>query len=266
MNATRRHASSTRSGTDGSRLWYAPHPHLKTAPAAREACKVAEWVSSGRLPDPELNEQSLFVAMHTCAYRAYPRAGRSATPPAERQNWVAHWQTLRSHIVERNLGLAHSMLGRFKASRADHDDLLSEAMFALVRAVDRYNPWRGYRFSTYACNVIIRALMRRCRHQLLYQRRFPLLDAECSDQPEKSAADTEVYLERLRRAVRCNAGKLTDVEAKVLARRFPANASSPMTFREISRVVGLSRERIRQIEGVALSKLRLALMGDPVLQ
>jgi RNA polymerase primary sigma factor len=158
------------------------------------------------------------------------------------------------------------MIARFRAKGFDRDDLLSEALFALARAVDRFDPWRGFRFSTYACNVIIRALMRRCRNQITYQQRFPLLEAECYDHPEKPDSDGALYLERLNRAVRHNTGELTDVESRVLAKRFPSNNDSPMTFREISKVIGLSRERIRQIEGVALQKLRTALLTDSLLQ
>ena len=266
MNATATLTASNNARINRARLWYAPHPHLRTVSAAMAACNTAERISSAQQPDPESSEQSLFVAMHTCAYRATARARSPATPPAEREKWTIRWQTIRGHIVERNLGLAHSMVGRFSRARVDHDDLLSEAMFGLVRAVDRYNPWRGYRFSTYACNVIIRALMRRSRNQGRYQQRFPLLDAECFEHPRRDDSDDDLYLERLKRAVNRNAGALTDIESRVLAKRFPSNADSPLTFRQISRVIGLSRERVRQIEGIALRKLRTALRADPLLR
>ena len=266
MNATAMQATTGMTRINRSRLWYAPNPHLKSATAAMDACRAADWVSAGQQPDPHASEQSLFVAMHTCAYRVTARTRAPATLPAERERWTARWQMIRGHIVERNLGLAHSMVGRFNRSRVDHDDLLSEAMFGLVRAVDRYNPWRGYRFSTYACNVIIRALMRRFRNQSRYQQRYPLLDAEHYDHSGLDDSDNDLYLERLKRVVKRNAGALTDIESKVLAKRFPSNADSPLTFRQISKVVGLSRERVRQIEGAALRKLRQALMEDPVLQ
>ena len=266
MRTTPTKATSSKAGIDRSRMWYASHPHLRRPSAALDASSAAERISTGRLPTQNADEQSLFVAMHTCAYRVTARKGNRATPPAEREQWTARWQTIRSHIVERNMGLAHSMVSRFKAGRPDHDDLLSEALFALVRAVDRFNPWRGFRFSTYACNVIIRALMRRCRSQVTYQQRFPLLEAECYDHPERPDSDGALYLERLKRAVRHNTGELTDVESRVLAKRFPSNNDSPMTFREISKVIGLSRERIRQIEGVALQKLRTVLLADSLLQ
>jgi RNA polymerase primary sigma factor len=266
MNATATQATAAMTGINRSRLWYAPHPHLRSATAATDACRTADRISAGPKPDPASNEQSLFLAMHTCAYRATGRSRAPAAPPAEREQWTARWQTIHGHIVERNLGLAHSMVGRFSRARVDHDDLLSEAMFGLVRAVDRYNPWRGYRFSTYACNVIIRALMRRFRNQGRYQQRFPLLDTESFDRPKGVDSDDGLYIERLKWAVKRNAAALTEVESRVLAKRFPSNADSPLTFRQISKVIGLSRERVRQIEGIALRKLRMALQADPVLQ
>jgi RNA polymerase primary sigma factor len=167
--------------------------------------------------------------------------------------------------VAENLGLAYTMIARFRTKDFDHDDLLSEAMFALARAVDRFNPWRGFRFSTYACNVIARALIRRGKAQMRYRRLFPLQSEGLFDRVERGTEEADVYLERLRRAVACNLGGLTEMESTVLAKRFPANRDTSLTFRQIGRVVGLSKERVRQIQGVALTKLREVLRMDPLL-
>jgi RNA polymerase sigma factor (sigma-70 family) len=204
--------------------------------------------------------------MHSCAYRAVVRAGGRAIPRADREAWLARWQTIRSLIVERNLGLVHSMVGRFNSAHVDSEDLLSEAMYGLVRAVDRYNPWRGYQFSTYACNVIIRALMRRSRIQTVHRSRFPLVETESCERPDRPDPGAGLYLERLRGVMKHNRGELNNVESTVLSKRFPTNNASPMTFREISKVVGLSRERIRQIEHTAILKLRTALLADPLIR
>ena len=50
------------------------------------------------------------------------------------------------------------MTHRFNFVGGDSDDLLSDAMFALARAVERFSPWMGHRFSTYAGTAIARAL------------------------------------------------------------------------------------------------------------
>jgi len=93
-----------------------------------------------------------------------PAENRSALP--SESCGVARWQIIRDHIAAKNVGLAHMISRKFRLGAVDEDDLLSEGMCALGRAIDRFNPWRGFRFSTYACNVVRRALLRRSKGEL----------------------------------------------------------------------------------------------------
>jgi len=228
---------------------------------------LADTINSYRAFESDPEEYELFVGLHTCAFRASrPERGRPI-PEEERYAWADRWETIRSYIVERNLGLVYSMIGRFGSRQLDEDDLLSEAMYALTRAVDRFNPWRGFKFSTYACNVIARALMRRGKQETHYRRLFPVQHDMTFERPTQTpdhAAD--LYRERLRRILDHNLGELTDLESTILEHRFPDQRATRMTFQEIGQVVGLSKERVRQIQNVALDKLREALETDPVLQ
>jgi len=85
------------------------------------------------------------------------------------------------------------------------------------------------------------------------------------DQVQRPDADVGIYVERLRRAMDRNLGDLTEMESRVLQSRFPVDRASPQTFRQIGKIVGLSKERVRQIQNVALHKLRDALRTDPLL-
>jgi len=248
------------------RIWHVSNPRLRTRRAAEEAIQLADWIESDRLIGSSPDEQQLFVALHTCAYRA-SRRRHSTVAPAVRRKWARRWQTIREYIVEQNVGLAYSMMSRFNFRNVDDDDILSDAMFGLTRAVDRFNPFRGYRFSTYACNVVARSLMRRGKQTSRYQRLFPVQHDVSMERPDELPdTQTELYVERLNRVLTENLGELTDLETMVLQRRFP-NASEPrLTFREIGDVVGLSKERVRQIQNIALNKLREVMVQDPVLQ
>jgi len=258
-------------------LWYAPHRRIRTAGAAREAVRVAETVAGRRPMESPPDEQALFVALHTCAFKAtrpgWPRRrqgepGKSKGMAGhERRVWVERWAAIRGHIVEQNLGLVFSMIGRFGSRQIDEDDLLSEAMYALTRAVDRFNPWRGFKFSTYACNVIARALMRRGKQESHHRQVFPVQHDVLFEQASgMEDAGAGLYVERLRTILDRNLGQLTDLESQILAHRFTAERESRLTFQEIGDEVGLSKERVRQIQNVALSKLRELLVADPVLQ
>lgn len=264
--ATTQTLEATRQTTTPPELWYAPHRHLRTAGAAQRARELADILGSSRAFEDESGEQDLFVAMHTCAFRA-KHAGSDDQDDVDGNPWVERWETIRSAIVERNLGLVYSMIGRFGSRQLDEDDLLSEAMYALTRAVDRFNPWRGYKFSTYACNVIARALMRRGKQENNYRRLFPVQHDMTYEKPSAPPdASSELYRERLRRILDHNIGELTDLETTILSHRFPNQRQPRLTFQEIGHVVGLSKERVRQIQNIALDKLREALELDPVLK
>lgn len=251
-------------------LWYVPDRRIRTEAAGREAIAVAEAVAGSGRPSVPLDEQTLFVAMHACAFQAARIWRQGAATGGRRRGlraWAERREAIRSYIVEQNLGLVFSMIGRFGSRQLDEDDLLSEAMYALTRAVDRFNPWRGFKFSTYACNVIARALMRRGRQEGRYRRFFPVQHDVLFEEAESAPdANGELYVERLRTVLENNLGELNELETKILAHRFPEDQDHRLTFQEIGDVIGLSKERVRQIQNGALDKLREVLVGDPVLQ
>ena len=251
---------------DPRNLWYAPNRRIRTAAAAREAIEVAETAAGLRKTETSPDEQRLFQALHTCAFQAR-RLAKERKAEAARETWCERWEKIRGYIVEKNLGLVYSMIGRFGSRQLDEDDMLSEAMYGLTRAVDRFNPWRGFKFSTYACNVIARAIMRRGKQEGNYRRLFPVQhDVLFESATSPPDVGTELYVERLQGVLEENLGDLTRLETTILSHRFLGERESRLTFQEIGDTVGLSKERVRQIQNVALNKLRVVLDADPVLQ
>jgi RNA polymerase sigma factor (sigma-70 family) len=246
------------------KLWYVPDRRIQTRLAARRAIEIAEWARTGENLETEPDEHAIFAAFHTCAFKA---TRRSRNRRAQREQWSGRWHHIREHIVRNNLGLVYVMLSRLKPHDQDEDDRLSEAMYGLCRAVDRFDPWKGYRFSTYACSVIARALMRCGRREKRYRQLFPAYYDVFFERPSGSSDfGAELYAERLSRALEENLAELTPLEARVIAQRFPRSSAHRHTFREIGNAVGLSKERVRQVQNQALAKLREALATDPVLQ
>ncbi len=245
-------------------LWYVPDPRLRSKAAARDAVRLAELARTGLGLDEKPDDQAIFAAMHTCAYLANKAVKEG---DKDHEIWAERWTAIREHIVQQNLGLAYSMMSRFNTRLVDEDDLLSDAMLGLTRAVDRFNPWKGYRFSTYACNVIVRALMRRGKRERNRRRLFPVqFDASFERPAIMPDAEHELFVERLSQVLQSNVGHLTDLETRVLSQRFTSTRQERLTFQEIGDAVGLSKERVRQIQNIAIRKLREALAADPVLQ
>ena len=70
---------------------------------------------------------------------------------------------LRDLLVEAHLGLAHQLARRFANRGETHEDLVQVASVALIHAVDRFDPDRGFEFSPFATRTILGELKRHFR-------------------------------------------------------------------------------------------------------
>jgi RNA polymerase sigma factor (sigma-70 family) len=185
--------------------------------------------------------------------------------------WHDRYQTLRDRLVNANLGLVFKLLTRNRYTNVEFEEMRSEGLMALLRAVDSYNPWSGFKFSTYACNSIIRAFARtgkmaHCRQHLWSSSYDPRM--EPTHQAETRAQEhIGLITERLAVTLAENRAELNDNEKFVLRHRFgrqPSGTSS--TLKAVGHMMNISKERVRQIQASALAKLREALSSDRVLQ
>ncbi|WP_415890676.1 RNA polymerase sigma factor RpoD/SigA [Neptuniibacter sp. SY11_33] len=81
------------------------------------------------------------------------------------KGFIQNYLKLRSELIEKNLRLVYTVAGRFNSSGVSYDDLIQEGNVGLLKAADRFNFNKGFRFSTYAfwCiqNVLKTALQKR---------------------------------------------------------------------------------------------------------
>jgi RNA polymerase sigma-B factor len=69
----------------------------------------------------------------------------------------------RAALIEEFIPLARSLAWRFRTSKESHDDLVQVACVGLVKAVDRFDPERGLRFTSFAVPTIMGELRRHLR-------------------------------------------------------------------------------------------------------
>ena len=212
------------------------------------------------------DESALFRALQACAYRAGRRARLRPADVAERIEWLERWERLREYLVESNLGIVYFAIRHFGFMSADRGEQRSVGMLALLRSVDRFDPWRGFRFSTYATHSVRRAFIELARAESKHRASFPLQPDMPSDGPDRIDIWLDWYSDGLRRALEGNQGQLSDRESMIIARRFPLDGSAGYTLGEIGGSMGLSKEGVRQIQKRALGKLRKVLDMNPLLQ
>jgi RNA polymerase sigma factor (sigma-70 family) len=193
------------------------------------------------------------------------------TRPTDRQvrsvlKWNEQSSGLREQLAESNLALVLAMAKRFRMGEMDFGDLISEGNMALLRSIDKFDIERGFKFSTYACRAILKSFSRASMKHSKYRQRFPAeFDPELERSNGLEERRREDQLERAAEAVEViknNSADLTDIEQEVLHHRFGMDAGAQgrkLTLAQVGGLIGLTKERVRQIQNRALAKLKQTL-------
>jgi len=185
--------------------------------------------------------------------------------------WHRKFEHFREYLVRTNLALVLAMAKRTRLGDVDFAEIVSEGNMALLRAVDKFNVDRGFKFSTYACRAILKAFSRTSLKASRHKTRFPVEfepDYEKSDWTDRRRdAVEEDCVDELKQIVDRNLAELSDVEQTVIRRRFnwQQQEDSPLTLEEVGQIIGVTKERVRQIQNKALTKIR-QVMEDGVLR
>jgi RNA polymerase primary sigma factor len=242
----------------------------------------------------------------------------------------ARAQRAKNEFVKANLRLVVSIARRFNYGRMPLADLIQEGNIGLIKAVERYDYRRGYRFSTYASwwirHAISRALADKGRavrlpvhmidayHRVAKSKRelsaklgrqptseeiavatgiaapkiekmrtFLLdqsfsLDRTVSDEDGRKFIDfiqdpnaenrtttDDLVDDAMQTEVRSQLEHLKPIEADILRQRFGLDTDHELTLKEIGEKYNLSRERIRQLQEQALTKMRRALQRKDLM-
>jgi len=187
---------------------------------------------------------------------------------------IKYWEdkalTVRAIIAAKNLGLVLSMCSRQIKGFGDYDDdLIGEGNAALLRAVDLFDFSYLFKFSTYACRAVIKSII---RYRQKKQKIRNMEGASYTDEEHTGWApsyvdkrlchDEESYrMEKMIIALRENTANLSKVERDILLHRFGFmnDDGKQVTLVNVGKTLGLTKERVRQIQNAALEKMAAVL-------
>ncbi|UCC97950.1 MAG: sigma-70 family RNA polymerase sigma factor [Phycisphaerales bacterium] len=216
----------------------------------------------------ELFRRYNYVKFLACRKRADVKLSHvSATKLGEIEGLLAEAEDIKRTIIEANLRLVVSIASRHTGMGTDFSELVSKGNFALINAVEEFDYTKGFRFGRRASLNIAKEYARLSgkRTRITRTRAGSLGDIE-RDMRTRLVRDVASIEKTRRSLVHVIKNELTESEQYVILRRYgligPPLRKETKTLQQIGEELGLSKERIRQIELTALQKLRQSLSSE----
>ena len=178
-------------------------------------------------------------------------------------------QEVKNRIIQANLRLVVNIAKRHIGPQTNLFELISDGNVSLIRAVEKFDYTRGFKFSTYASWAIMKNFARSVPRQGVRRERFQTGREELLETSRDLRFEgEEPYQEpdfSVRQSIERVLGRLDPREREIVMRRFGlGDTPGPQTVEEVGLHFGVTKERIRQIETRALNKLRGLLKPEAV--
>ena len=227
------------------------------------------------LLSPE-GERNLFRRYNYLKYKADQLRSkididRVRTPQLkEIETLLVRANVVKDRIIRSNLRLVVSIAKKHVGGAQTLFELISDGNVSLMRAVEKFDYSRGFRFSTYASWAIMRNYARSVPKERYQLDHFATGHDEVLDIAAslRTYDPNELNMNELRESIEVVLAQLSSVERMIVTDHFGLDADAPQkTLEVLGRELGISKERVRQIEIRAIRKLRniMSLDGNEML-
>ncbi|MBY0587938.1 sigma-70 family RNA polymerase sigma factor [bacterium] len=167
---------------------------------------------------------------------------------------------IKTTLIRSNLRLVVSVAKKHAFGGRNLFELISDGNVSLMRAVEKFDYSRGFKFSTYASWAIIKNFARTIPAESTHQDRFVTgheLAFETAQDERANSTEVESNHRKMAMALGNILDKLDERERQVIVFRYGLDKNKKSeTLEEVGVRFGVTKERIRQIESRAISKLR----------
>jgi RNA polymerase sporulation-specific sigma factor len=215
-----------------------------------------------------LFDNFMFLILYISNGSSFPKPLSTAQEQYYLEKYQNGDQSAKDILIEHNLRLVAHVIKKYYALASDQDDLISIGTIGLIKGVTSFNASKGTKLATYVARCIENEIFMYFRSQKKIQNEtfisdpidtdddgnsLTYMDIVCDDSDIIDSIDLKINTKKLYGYIE----ELTQREKAIITLRYGLYNTKPMTQKEVSKKLGISRSYVSRIEKKVVETLKL---------